>query len=133
MRVKEAVEEHFICGALVVNYPGSAVPEGVNENLEEEFGPEVTAFSSKKKSPPAHLFTPKTNRSKGDNAYSSVFLLLWNRVKESQDPQLSSIKELVQSFATTMGTRQKTNEPGSSSILKHKCFRSSMLEMKWRF
>jgi hypothetical protein len=54
MRVKKTTEEHLFeeilstilwssCRQLLI----SAVPEGVNENLEEELGPELTAFSSK--------------------------------------------------------------------------------------
>jgi hypothetical protein len=34
MRVNKAVEEHLFCGAIVDNSPGSAVPAGANENLE---------------------------------------------------------------------------------------------------
>jgi hypothetical protein len=43
MRVKEAVEEHLFCRALV----DSSQDRCTNENLEEELGPELTAFSSK--------------------------------------------------------------------------------------
>jgi hypothetical protein len=39
MRVKEAVQEHQFCGAFADNSPDSDVPQGVNENLEEELGP----------------------------------------------------------------------------------------------
>jgi hypothetical protein len=36
MRAKEAVEEHLFREALFDSSPVSAVPEGVNENLEQE-------------------------------------------------------------------------------------------------
>jgi len=41
MRVKETVEEHHFCGAIDDNSASSAVPEGVNENLDEELGPQL--------------------------------------------------------------------------------------------
>jgi hypothetical protein len=72
MRVKEAVEEHLFCEALVDNWPDSAVPERINQNLEEELGPELAVLSSKQQNPPPFLFTPKKKRSKVDNV-SNLF------------------------------------------------------------
>jgi hypothetical protein len=54
---------------------------------------------------------------------SYLFLLLLNRFKQvkkqSQHLQLSLMKELVQSFATTMDTMQKTNQAFMLETMKH--------------
>ena len=70
--VLEAKRVKEVCEALVDNSPDSAVPEGVNENLEEELGPELDVLSSKQQNPPPLLYTPKTKRSKVENV-SNLF------------------------------------------------------------
>jgi hypothetical protein len=81
INVKEAVEEHLFCGALIDNSPASAVTEGFDENLEEECGPEFAALFSKEQDLPLLLFTPKTKRSQV-HSVSNLFLLLWNLFKQ---------------------------------------------------
>jgi len=47
MRIKEAVEEYLFCGALIDKSPDRVISEEVNENLEDELGPEPSVLVPK--------------------------------------------------------------------------------------
>ena len=107
MRVKEAVEEHLFCGALVDNSPRQCCSKRIHDNLEKELGPELSALSSKQKNPPP--LCSQTRRSKVDNVSNLFFSYvecIQASEKQSQDLERFLMKELVQSFATTMDAMQ---------------------------